>query len=372
MPNMPLSDQPPVPLGLAHVGRRFSLVGAIVIAVGAVFAYAGGWLSPQTITPARIIDEFEHSNGLHPGFRRNHAKGVGVSGYFEANGQGSRLSKATVFRPGRCPVIGRFALGGGMPYGADSGVTVRSMALSFALPGGAEWRTGMNNTPVFAVATPQAFYELLVATEPDPKTGKPRPPSVQAFLASHAASARAFQAIKAEPPSTGFANSTFNSLNAFKFSDEEGHSTAVRWSMVPEQPLTPAAPESVSGEPNFLFDALIAQLTRAPLKWHLLLTVGQPGDVTNDATLAWPKNREHVDVGTLVLDHIEGEQTSSARTINFDPLILPDGIEASDDPLLSARSAAYSQSFTRRVGEPMSTSAVVVPQSHPGESHEDH
>ena len=39
------------------------------------------------------------------------------------------------------------------------------------------------------------------------------------------------------------------------------------------------------------------------------------------------------------------------RNINFDPLTLPDGIVASDDPLLSARSAVYSQSFTRREGE---------------------
>ena len=32
-------------------------------------------------------------------------------------------------------------------------------------------------------------------------------------------------------------------------------------------------------------------------------------------------------------------------------LVLPDGIRASDDPLLSARSAAYSESFNRRTRE---------------------
>jgi len=44
--------------------------------------------------------------------------------------------------------------------------------------------------------------------------------------------------------------------------------------------------------------------------------------------------------------------------VNFDPLVLPAGIVGSDDPLLSARSAAYSQSFTRRAGEPKVPSAV--------------
>jgi catalase len=60
----------------------------------------------------------------------------------------------------------------------------------------------------------------------------------------------------------------------------------------------------------------------------------------------------------LTIDHVESEDTSPTRDINFDPLILPAGITASDDPLLSARSAAYSQSFTRREGERKQPSAI--------------
>jgi hypothetical protein len=39
------------------------------------------------------------------------------------------------------------------------------------------------------------------------------------------------------------------------------------------------------------------------------------------------------------------------RDINFDPLVLPAGMVASDDPLLAARSAVYPESFRRRVTE---------------------
>jgi len=101
-----------------------------------------------------------------------------------------------------------------------------------------------------------------------------------------------------------------------------------------------------------------AAIHAAPLQWHLVLTVGQPGDPTADATLPWPADRRQVDVGTLTIDQIESEDTSPTRDINFDPLVLPNGITASDDPLLSARSAAYSQSFTRREGERKYPSAV--------------
>jgi catalase len=65
-----------------------------------------------------------------------------------------------------------------------------------------------------------------------------------------------------------------------------------------------------------------------------------------------------VDVGTLTLDGVESDDTSAARDLNFDPLVLPVGIAPSDDPLLSARSAVYSQSFTRRAGETKQPGAI--------------
>src|SRR5712671_2866928 len=103
-------------LGPAHTLVRLTAIGIALAIVGGTFADLGGWFTPNALTPARSISGFEDVNGIHPGFRRNHAKGVGVSGFFESNGNGVRLSKADVFRPGPVPVIGRFSLGGGQPY----------------------------------------------------------------------------------------------------------------------------------------------------------------------------------------------------------------------------------------------------------------
>jgi catalase len=141
--------------------------------------------------------------------------------------------------------------------------------------------------------------------------------------------------------------------------DASGRSIPVRWAMMPVQPFAPAsASGSPQGDKNYLFDALIASIHQHPLQWHLIVTVGQPGDRTGDASIMWPQGREQVDVGTLTLDHVESEDTGPCRDINYDPLVLPDGIAPSDDPLLSARSAVYSQSFTRRAGEKKLPSAV--------------
>lgn len=45
---------------------------------------------------------------------------------------------------------------------------------------------------------------------------------------------------------------------------------------------------------NFLFDAPIASVHRHPLQWHLIVTVAQPGDPTDDSTLPWPPDRWQV------------------------------------------------------------------------------
>jgi catalase len=106
-------------------------------------------------------------------------------------------------------------------------------------------------------------------------------------------------------------------------------------------------------------------MRNGPLQWRLILTVGAPGDPTTDATLPWPSDRRTVDAGVLRLTAIETEAAGNARDINFDPLVLPDGIEPSDDPLLNARSAVYAASYRARTGEPKSPSAVQVDEVAP-------
>ena len=187
------------------------------------------------------------------------------------------------------------------------------------------------------------------------------------FFARHPESANALTIIKGEPVSSTFENSTFHSLNAFRFTNAAGASIPVRWILTPTQPFKPASTGTVSQDRNYLFHGLIAQIHRQPLRWHLIIIVGQPGDPTNDASIPWPAGREQVDVGTLTPEKVESDDTSAARDINFDPLVLPAGIAPSDDPVLSARSAVYSQSYTRRAGESRQLSAITPGDTKKGD-----
>ena len=338
---------------------RLGLIGAVMICITGCFAWAGGWFSSGRLDQSRITDAFEAVNGVHSGFRRNHSKGVCLAGVFESNGAGARYSKAAVFKPGREPVFGRFALAGGMPMVPDGPSLVRSMALNLALPDGETWRTGMNDIPVFPVRDARGFYDQLLAMQPDPKTGKPIAEKMSAFLAAHPESARALSIIRAQPFSSGFADATYNSLNAFRLIDASGRATAARWSMVPVDTFVPA-PSNPPKDRNYLFDDLLARVRRGPVQWRLVLTLGEPGDSTDDATIPWPRTRQSIEVGTLTVTRLDTESAGNCRDINFDPLVLPSGIAPSDDPLLSARSATYAVSFTRRAGEAKTPSAVQI------------
>ncbi len=315
---MRLNDLIGAPPGLSRraLALRLCAIGAVLAGTAGTFAYAGGWLTPGALTPARLIDRFEAVNGPHPGFRRNHAKGLCVTGEFAASGAGARLSKASLFAAGRVtPVEGRVALAGGQPYAADAEATVRSLALRFRLPDGEEWRTAMNDIPVFPVGTPEAFYEQLRAARPDPATGKPDPERMHAFLAAHPESAKAAALIKARTITAGFSEDTYRSLNAFRFVATDGHATPVRFAYIPERDAAPqAGATAASADTNFLFGEFAATLRREPVRWHLVVTIGRPGDATDDATIPWPAERETVDAGTLTLTGAAPEAPGDCRT----------------------------------------------------------
>lgn len=327
-----------------------ALTGIIPLAITLLFLWAGGWLTPARLTSDKLVTVLEKSSGVHPTYRRNHAKGICILGSFISNGNASGLSRAALFAKGETAVTGRFAIAGGNPHAPDYAVPVRSMALLFQQANGEQWRTGMNAMPFFPVSSVEAFYQLQTATLPESQTGKASPQKLAAFIASHPEVKPFFAWAKQYKPSSSWASDRFNSLNAFRLVDQAGQSHLVRWSMVPtiaEEPVS----EASQHDADFLQKDILQRLDRGPLSWDLVITLAQAGDKSNDAAAAWPADRQTINAGTLVINRATPQQQGPCNDINFDPLILPDGIAASDDPLLNARSSAYAKSYNLRTRE---------------------
>lgn len=343
-----MSDPLP-PLSPLSKALRFGAIAAVVLVAGGAFAYVNGRLDPGRLTPDLLVNTLEHNGGVHPGYRRNHAKGVCVIGHFEGNQQASTLSVAGLFGAQSTPVVGRLALPSVNPYAPDSSVPIRSMALRFTLANGQQWRTGMNSMPLFPIGTPEAFYAQMQAGAPDPATGKPDPAKMKAFFAGHPEAAPFLAWVKTAKPSASFATETYNSINAFYLVDGQGKRQAVRWAMVPvasDEAGAVAPPDA-----DFLQQDLAQRLLSGPVRWQLHLTLANPGDPVDDASKGWPDDRRVINAGTLVIEKLEAQNDGECRDINYDPTVLPAGIETSGDPLLAARSAAYASSYLRRTGE---------------------
>ena len=339
------------PLRSSALWWRWLVVFAGPAALVAAFGWCAGWFSSRLTAP-QIVNAFEATTSPHPGFRRNHAKGICVTGHFDSNGAGLAASRASVFSAGRYAVVGRLSFPGTNPSQDDRHGMVRSFALRVALPRGEEWRLAMNSAPIFAVRTPEALFEQLKTQARDPRTGQTDPARMAAFDATHP-EVRAFHRwIDAHPPSSRYDNARYFGISAFRTVDAHGDDHYVRWDVVPDNPYRPVD-ESTQRDPDYLEHALVTQLAHGPVRWHLMLDVALPDDPTDDSTRQWvdTPQRERIDAGTLVIDRAQTQIDGPCRDVAFDPTVLPDGISPSADPLLAARSSTYRVSHERRLAE---------------------
>jgi catalase len=295
----------------------------------------------------QIVDALQERYGVQPGYRANHAKGIVVTGSFQASGAGRAITVSPLFALGAAlPVIVRFSDAGGDPLVTDASplANPHGMAMKFMLPGAIETDIVVNALKFFPVATAEDFRDLQLAAAQSPP-GAAQPTKLDLFLQTHPSVERA-NATLGVPDS--FAHEVFYGVNAFVFINAAGRKQAFRYIIQPSQVVHLRPEQTVAQHPNFLFDELPSRLARGPVSFHIKVQLAEPGDPTNDATKAWPDTRNVVDLGTLMLDKLVPDSDAEQRKLLFLPGRLTPGIEPSDDPLIAARDGSYAVSFGRR------------------------
>jgi catalase len=303
------------------------------------------------VTAPKMIEAFEGTFGAHAGQRRNHIKGTCASGEFVGTSDARALSRSPLFSGKTIPVVARFSLGGGNPNVPDAAPAPRGMALEFRLPGGGLQHITMIDLPIFGAMSPASFRDALVAAKPDPKTGKPDPEKLKAYAASHPDARALSQYTSRHAPTANYYQTTYFSVHTFKFVDAKGTEHMVKWRFVPHDGTKEmTAAESKAAPRDFLEENLIERTRKGPAVWDMVVYVGETGDPTDNPTLAWPESRKHFTAGTLTIKQAAPQQKGTAcEPINFDPLIMADGIAPTNDPILLFRSPAYAVSFGKRL-----------------------
>lgn len=350
-----------------------------------------------TITPKLIeqmLDGFQPAFPQHvAGTRPIHTKGIGALGWFRGSDVAHRYSIAPQFAEHWIPVRVRFSNGNGQAD-PDGRRQVRGMAVRFypngtivdddivaADPTEPLLETDLLCTSVdtFMIDQPVDLLEMQRAIIPKkvrPQsawtklrgllTMKPVPPEDVGIDESPNAGilewqrryppARSFVLSNSliEPPDS-YARTAYHAIHAFDVVDAEGVHRMVRFALEPGDgvhtsvPLDDERNEWGTRQPDdYLQTELRARLARGRSSFALRMQVAEPWDDTSDPTVAWPRHRLRVLMGTLVLTGVAPDQQRDCEQMSFNPGRLLPGMDLSDDPVLRARLAVYEASQERR------------------------
>ncbi len=296
----------------------------------------------------QLIDALQVLFGKHPGFRPVHAKGVLCEGNFIPAKGAAALCRSPHFRGSVVPVTTRFSDFTGIPTIPDNdpNANPRGMALRFHLANRDSTDVVAHSYNGFPVGTAEEFLEFLRAlASSGPDVPKPNP--IDQFLAGHPRAKQFVEAPKPAPES--FAMETYYGVDAFRFTNAKGKSRYGRFRIVPTVPAENVdAAAAAIRPPNYLFDELTDRMGRGPVQFRLVVQLAAEGDSIIDASQPWPDNRPQLELGILSITGCVLDNDTAQRRLVFDPAHLIDGIEASDDPLIRARSELYAVSFQRR------------------------
>ena len=286
-----------------------------------------------------LLAQFHKIFGPHPGFRPAHAKGLMLNGTFQPAPNAASLTKAPHIQRDSTPVTVRFSNSTGLPEIPDSkpDANPRGLAIRFNLAEHVHTDIVSHSTDGFPTRDGYEFLDFLrAAATSGPEVPSPKP--IENFLATHPAALRFVQTPKPFPSS--LARDTYFGVTAFKFTNAAGESRYGRYRIVPE-----AGNDYISGEEirreNHHYEELEHRVKQSPIRFKIFVQLAAPGDVTDDATIHWPEDRELIEFGTIGLTGVVPDSVVQQKHIIFDPIPRVDGIEPSADPLLELRAAIY-------------------------------
>jgi catalase len=301
----------------------------------------------STATPAQMVDAFNGVFGAQPRTRANHANGLVLKAIFTPDPAAAKVTKAIHFQAAPTRVVVRFSNFGGNPHvgDADPGAAPYGMSLKFSLPDGTETDLVMHSFNGFPARTVDEFREFLVAMGKSP-AGSAHPTALESLAAAHQCAKSFLDTPKAPPAS--FASQPYFGVNSFKFTNARGEVNYGRYRFVPVDGARylGAGPSAIAAD-DYLRTEILHRIAAAPVSMKLQLQLAQAGDVLDDPCIVWPERRELVELGSLSIDAAVPDSRAAEQSLVFFPDDLPDGIEVRD-PMLKARTKAYSESFDRR------------------------
>ena len=331
---------------------KYFLLSAVALAASTLGTTSAFAQSAAPVNPVTFVDQFESTFGKFEGYRRSGAKGICATGEFVGSADARALSNTSTFSGQPVPVVARFSVGGANPKVADNGKSQRNMALQFNLPGGEQWLMGNINSPVFGAATPEQFIGRLASLQPDPVTKAADPAKVKAFADANPEVLLQGKYFASQPVPASFGAVNYWGVHAYGFVNAKGEKQFGKWIFEPVGGVQGLTDDDAKAKgATFLFDDLRQRVKEGKVAFNFNLELAQAGDKLDSATTPLPDGRKKVNLGMLKITSVSEDAAGACLTVNYNPMVMPKGMEPSADPMLAARAAPYAVSQGRRLGE---------------------
>ncbi|WP_171179268.1 catalase [Ruegeria sp. HKCCD8929] len=305
-----------------------------------------------------------------------HTIGISATGFFKPSPIARNFCVADHFREDKTKVIVRFSNGSGSATVRDGWSDVRGMATRFHLSDGTDTDLIAMTLPEFFSPTPEDFLDFALAAKPkpykgespwrkilnllnltlpkrDPYPGETISPDEGAIeFADQNAHAQlgVLQAATIGAP-VSYVRAAYHAVHTFVITAPDNTRRWVRFSWQPIAGVLRTDP-SLPPVDDYLKQELEGRLAAEPARFSLMMVIGEVGDDFNNSARPWPPHRQRVMMGTLTLDAVPKDQEEQNEKLSFNPGLLTEGIEASDDPVLHIRREVYELSSEQRGATP--------------------
>ncbi len=297
-----------------------------------------------------------------------HARGFGLYGEFELYKSMKEYTVAAFLQePGTVtPVFTRFSNFIGSKGSKDTAVDIRGFAVKFYTQEGNYDMLSLQ-FPVFILADAMKFMDMVHAVKPNPVTDVPQATVAHDnfwdYVASNQESAHMvmwLMSLRGRPRSWRMMEGW--PINAFRFINEQGKSTFVRFVWKPKLGVHSLLLDEASiiggVDPDFHRRDIIEAVQKGMFpEYELGIQLIPEEDELKydfdvlDPTKFWPEETIPVDIiGKLTLNRLVNNFFAEEEQSSFDPSTLIPGIECSNDPVLQGRTFAYRDTDYHRLG----------------------
>lgn len=298
------------------------------------------------------------------------ARGFGAQGEFECYKSMQQYTKACFLqeRGAKTPVFVRFSNLQGNKGSSDTTLGPRGFSTKFYTEDG-NYDLRMFSVPVFILHDAYKFADAIHALNPEPHNDIPQASSAHDnfwdFVVNNPESTHfVMWAMSDRTAPRSWRTMQGFSINTFRFVNESGKSTYVRFQWKPVlgvHSLLSDEAQIIAGiDPDYhrrdLWDAI--EYGAFP-EYELGVQILEEGDSAEfdfdilDPTKLWPEEVVPVDViGKMTLNRNVDNYFSEVEQVAFNPANVIPGIDFSDDPILQGRLFAYRDTQMHRLGSP--------------------